>query len=147
MGALPRALCRLLLLIKKKCISEEAFKVIVNLETHFVERNDDWVDKYGDNDDAPLEETLTVAHNVTQVARSNIDLNLARQLYCMVRCTLGLKAPPGIAADTRFILATHKWWRHLSSRDGGAVRKLFRPGSVHDQSLLRRQRPLFLRGP
>lgn len=89
MGAMPQALCRLLLLIKKKALSEDDLSVIVNLETHFMERNDLWLDKHGDNDDAPLEETLIVAHNVTQAARSNIDLNLARQLYCMVRPTRG----------------------------------------------------------
>lgn len=85
MGTMPQALCRLILWIDNGAMSKKDFEAIVNLETHYDERNDQWQDKYGDGDDAPLEETFLVAHNVTQAAKSNIDWKLAAQLYCMVR--------------------------------------------------------------
>lgn len=88
MGTMPQALCRLILWIDHGVISKEDLEVIASLETHFDERNKQWQDKYGDGDDAPLEETFLVAHNVTQAANSNINWKLATQLYCMVRQTL-----------------------------------------------------------
>lgn len=85
MGTMPQALCRLILWIDNGAISKKDLEAIANLETHYDERSDRWREKYGDGDDAPLEDTFLVAHNVTQAAKSSIDWKLAAELYCMVR--------------------------------------------------------------
>lgn len=99
MGALPQALCRLILWIERGVISKSDFDAIVNLETHFDERTDQWQAKYGDGDDAPLEPVFVVAHNVRHAVNSNIGWNLAAQLYCMVCWTEDWKARRSVTAD------------------------------------------------
>lgn len=84
MGALPQALCRLILWIEKGAISNSDFDAIVSLETHYDARNDQWQAANGDGGDAPLEPIFVVAHNVRQAVKSNIGWSMAAQLYCMV---------------------------------------------------------------
>lgn len=89
MGTMPQALCRLILWLDNKVISKQDLEVIVNLETHYDDRNNKWQEKYGDGSDAPLEGTFVTAHNVKQAAESSIDWKFATQLYCMVCGKIG----------------------------------------------------------
>ncbi|KAF3767117.1 SET domain-containing protein [Cryphonectria parasitica EP155] len=100
MGALPRALCRLILWIENKAMSRSNYKAIVNLETHYKEHNDDWYEK----NDEGIPPTFMVASNVRQATtpddRSHVEPGLyldtrrCQELYCMLMANAGAICPP-----------------------------------------------------
>lgn len=85
MGAVPHALARLLLWVKKQTLSKEDFATIVALEHHCDERTDRWVDRFENDETAVLEPTLAMAYQVKQIVSSKLGLGQVQKLVCIVR--------------------------------------------------------------
>lgn len=84
MGAVPHALARLLLWVKKQTISEDDFNAIAALEHHFNEREERWLKESQNDDAAVLEPTLAMAYQVMQTVDSKLGLGQVKKLACIV---------------------------------------------------------------
>lgn len=84
MGAVPHALARLLLWVKKQTISEDDFHAIAALEHHFNKRAERWLEKSEKDEDAVLEPTLAMAYRVMQTVDSKLALGQVQKLACIV---------------------------------------------------------------
>lgn len=84
MGAVPHALARLLLWVKKQTMSEDDFNAIAALEHHFDERAERWQNHAEKDEDAIIEPTLAVAYQVMQTVDSKLGLGQVQKLACIV---------------------------------------------------------------
>ncbi|KAJ4387121.1 hypothetical protein N0V93_007709 [Gnomoniopsis smithogilvyi] len=96
MGAVPHALARLLLWVKKQTMSEDDFAAIVALEHHCDERADRWMDRFENDEDAVLEPTLAMAYQVKQSVNSKLGLGQVQKLACILQHNAGAIRPPGV---------------------------------------------------
>lgn len=99
MGALPQALARLLLWVKKQIMSEDDFNAIVALEHHYYKRSDRWLEEFENNEDAVLEPTLQTAYQVKQTVNSKLGLGQVQKLLCIVSTILEEQDHPVQAAN------------------------------------------------
>lgn len=113
MGAMPHALTRLLLWVKKQVMSEDNFNAIVALEHHYAKRNDRWLDEFENNEDAVLEPTLEMAYKVKHIVNSKLGLSQVQKLLCIVRPALRCQKRFERATDKILILASAKRRCHL----------------------------------
>lgn len=89
MGAVPHALARLLLWVKKQTISEDNFNAVIALEHHCDERSDRWMNSFENDEDAVLEPTLAMAYQVKQIVNSKLGLGQVQKLVCIVSLAHG----------------------------------------------------------
>lgn len=82
--SVDHALCRLLFWNKKKVISDDDFRVVANLETHFEIRRDTRQES-GNGEEPDTDPTLAVATNARLATKSNLDLSVIQRLYGAVR--------------------------------------------------------------
>lgn len=92
MGALPQALARLLLWIKKQTLSEDDFKALVSLEHHYDTRSDRWLEILAKDEDAVMEPTLHTAYQVKQIIDSKLGLAQVQKLLLIVRFRWGWRS-------------------------------------------------------
>lgn len=96
LGSLDQALCRLLLWIKKKVISQDEMRVIVALETEFEAHMESMRQE---SDDVPeIDRSLEVAQNLHSAIEPGINLSMCRQLYCAVSSTT--QGPKHVECDS-----------------------------------------------
>ncbi|CAN8102477.1 unnamed protein product [Discula destructiva] len=94
MGAVPQALARLLLWIKKQVLSEDDFNTIVSMEHHYDERCDRWLEVLEENEDAVLEPTLQTAYQVKQTTDCKLGLGQVQKLFLILLQNGGAICPP-----------------------------------------------------
>ncbi|KAG8167816.1 hypothetical protein KVR01_003505 [Diaporthe batatas] len=93
MASLDQALCRLLVWIKHRTLSEDDMRAIVALETKFDAQLEQTRQAAGDEGPG-IDKSLHVAQNLHAVVKPGISLSLCRQLYCMLAINCLAIRPP-----------------------------------------------------